>query len=110
MNIVNIIVMVLIGAVSGTLAARIMKGGDHYGFVVNALLGIAGAVVGGIVFDFLNLNPGKIIVDGIYDTFGVSLPPKIIGTIITAIIGAILILWIAQLLGGERRRRYRRRR
>lgn len=103
MNLVGILVMVLVGALAGTLAARIMKG-DHFGFVVNALLGIAGAVVGGSIFNFLGLSPGAGIVKTIDNTFGVSIPQNIVGMIVSATLGAILILWAGRLLKRKGRR------
>ncbi len=96
-NIYNLVVMVLVGAMAGTLAARIMKG-DNFGFIVNALLGIAGAVVGGFIFNFLKLTPGKGIVKIIGDSFGVHLPQNLVGMIVSATVGAILILWISRML------------
>lgn len=99
MDIVKIAVMVLVGAVSGTLAARIMKG-DHFGFIVNALLGIAGAVVGGNIFDFLGMTPGSGIVKVISNTFGVDLPLNLVGMIVSATLGSIIILWVSRILRG----------
>lgn len=104
MDIVNIVVMVLVGAVAGSLAARIMKG-DSFGLIVNAILGIAGAVVGGYLFDMLGLNPGAGIVRTISDTFGVELPQNLVGTILTATVGAIIILWFFQAIKGRRKRK-----
>ena len=103
MDIVNVATMILVGAVAGTLAARIMRG-DNFSFIANALLGIAGAVVGGYLFDFLNLQPGAGIVRIISDTFGVNLPLNLVGMIVSATIGAVVILWMARFLrlGGQR--------
>lgn len=104
LNIIKIAVMVIVGALAGTLAARIMKG-DHFGFVVNAILGIAGAVVGGTIFNFLNLTPGAGIVKIIDNTFGVQLPQNFVGMIVSATLGSILILWLFRILKGRRKRR-----
>ena len=103
MEMINLVVMVLVGAIAGSLAARIMRG-DNFGFIVNALLGIAGAVVGGMVFNFLKLTPGKGVVKVIYDTFGVQLPQNIVGMIVSATIGAIIILFVFRILRGGRKR------
>lgn len=102
MDAFNIIVMVLVGAVSGTLAARIMKG-DNFGFIVNALLGIAGAVVGGSIFNFLGMTPGRGIVKVISETFGVELPLNIVGMVVSATVGAIIILFAFRILRGGKR-------
>jgi len=103
-NIVKIITMILVGALSGTLAARIMRG-DHFGFVTNAILGIAGAVVGGTIFNFLGLTAGKGIVNTIDTTFGVQLPQNFVGMIVSATLGSILIIWVGRMLKGGRRKR-----
>ncbi|MEM6967327.1 MAG: GlsB/YeaQ/YmgE family stress response membrane protein [Bacteroidota bacterium] len=102
LNLIKIGIMVLVGALAGTLAARIMKG-DNFGFVVNAILGIAGAVVGGTIFDFLGLTPGKGIVKTIDSTFGVTLPQNLVGMIVSATLGSILILWFFRILRKGRR-------
>ncbi len=99
--------MILVGAMSGTLAARIMKG-DTFGFAVNALLGIAGAVVGGMLFNFLGLTPGKNIIKVLSDTFGVELPLNIVGMIVSATVGSLIILWVARIFKGTQGRRRRR--
>ncbi len=93
-NIINIVLMVIVGAVSGTLAARIIKG-NHFGFVTNAILGIAGAVVGGAIFNFFGLTPGANIVKAISNTFGVNLPLTLVGMIVSATVGSIIILRVA---------------
>ena len=98
------IITIIVGAISGTLAARIMKG-DSFGFVINAMLGIAGGVVGGFLFNLLNINAGSGIVKVVEDQFGVTLPQNIIGMIISATVGAIIILWVSKILGlGNRNR------
>ncbi len=98
------IIMIIVGGIAGTLAARIMKG-DSFGFIINAMLGIAGAVVGGFLFNLLNINAGSGIVKVVEDQFGVVLPENIIGMIISATVGAIIILWVSKILGLGRRNR-----
>jgi uncharacterized membrane protein YeaQ/YmgE (transglycosylase-associated protein family) len=101
-NVVKLLTMVLVGALAGTLAARIMKG-DHFGFVANAILGIAGAVVGGTIFNFLGIKAGEEIVKTIDSTFGVQLPQNFVGMIVSATLGSILILWVGRMLKRKRR-------
>ncbi|MFT6321153.1 MAG: putative membrane protein YeaQ/YmgE (transglycosylase-associated protein family) [Granulosicoccus sp.] len=101
-NVVKLLTMVLVGALAGTLAARIMKG-DHFGFVANAILGIAGAVVGGTIFNFLGIKAGEGIVKTIDSTFGVQLPQNFVGMIVSATLGSILILWVGRMLKRKRR-------
>lgn len=70
---------IIIGAVAGWLAGKLMRGGG-FGFIVNLLVGIAGAVIGGWVFGLLGISAGGVI-----------------GSLVTALVGAILLLWIISL-------------
>ena len=70
---------IIIGAVAGWLAGTLMRGGG-FGFIVNVLVGIAGAVIGGWVFRLLGIAAGGIM-----------------GSLVTALVGAVLLLWIISL-------------
>ena len=96
--------MIIVGAIAGSLAARVIRG-DNFGFIINAILGIAGAVVGGHIFNWLNVSPGSGIVKIIDDTFGVSLPENLVGMIVSATVGAIVILWVMSIFRSRRSRR-----
>lgn len=102
-EIMNILVMLIVGGIAGTLAARIMRG-TNFGLVVNVLLGVAGAIVGGFLFKLIGVTPGSNIVKVIDDTFDVSLPQDIIGMIVSATVGAIIIIWLFGMLKGRRNR------
>ena len=95
MDYMNILIMIVVGIIAGTLAARIVKG-DNFGVLINALLGIAGAVVGANIFKLLKLTPGAGIVKMIDETFDVQLPQNFIGMLVSATIGAIIILMVAR--------------
>mgnify|MGYP000008784008 FL=1 len=71
---------ILIGALAGFLAGKMMKGGG-FGFLINMILGIVGGAVGGWLFGILGIS----IIDGI------------LGDLIEGVIGAIVILFIAGL-------------
>ena len=102
-DLINILVMVIVGSISGALAARIMSG-DSFGFVINAILGIAGAIIGGFIFEALNIaSPGAGIVRIVDETFGVTLPQNIVGSILSATLGAIVILWLTRIFRGRKR-------
>jgi len=73
MDPVALIIMLAIGAAAGWLAGQVVKGGG-YGLVGNIILGIVGAVVAGLLF------PGFLPLGGI------------VGSIISAAIGAVLVL------------------
>jgi uncharacterized membrane protein YeaQ/YmgE (transglycosylase-associated protein family) len=70
---------IIIGIVAGFVAGKLMRGGG-FGILVNLVVGIIGAVLGGWVFGLL----------GIHTT-------GIIGSLVTATVGAIILLWIISL-------------
>jgi uncharacterized membrane protein YeaQ/YmgE (transglycosylase-associated protein family) len=76
----NIIIFLIIGALAGWLAGRVMKG-KGFGLIGNIIVGIVGALIGGWVFEFL----------GIFTTGG-------FGAFITAFVGAVILLWLVQLI------------
>ena len=77
----GIITMVLIGALAGWLAGLIMKG-KGMGFIVNALVGIVGALVGSYLFSLIGFSVGS----------------GLVGAIITSTSGAIVLLFIVGIL------------
>ncbi len=78
--IMNLIWWAVVGLIAGWAAGRIMKGGG-YGVIMDIVLGIIGAVVGGWVVGVLGIQAGGFI-----------------GTIIVAIFGAVILIWITRLL------------
>ena len=77
----SFIYFIIIGGIAGWLAGKIMKGGG-FGLVMNIVLGIIGAMVGGWIFSFL----------------GLSVDEGVIGSLVTALVGAVLILYVARLI------------
>ena len=75
---------IIIGIVAGFLAGKIMRGGG-FGLIINLLLGILGAVLGGWVFALFGLAASGLI-----------------GSLITSTVGAVLVLWIASLFSKSR--------
>ncbi len=76
----NLIWWVLVGLIAGWAAGKIMKGGG-YGVVMDIVLGVVGAVVGGWLVGILGFQAGGFI-----------------STIIVAIIGAVFLIWITRLI------------
>ena len=70
---------IIIGIVAGFVAGKLMRGGG-FGLLVNLVVGVIGAVLGGWVFGLLGIT-----------TTG------IIGSLITATVGAIILLWVISL-------------
>jgi uncharacterized membrane protein YeaQ/YmgE (transglycosylase-associated protein family) len=77
----NFIYFIIIGGIAGWLAGNIMKGGG-FGLGMNIVLGIIGSIVGGWLFSFLGLSTSE----------------GLIGSLITALAGAILILYVGRLI------------
>ena len=71
---------IIVGLIAGWLAGKVMKGGG-YGILVDIILGILGGVVGGWVFGLLGLHAGGLI-----------------GSIIVAFVGAVILVWIVRKL------------
>jgi uncharacterized membrane protein YeaQ/YmgE (transglycosylase-associated protein family) len=79
---VDFLIWIVLGIVAGSLAKVILPGPDPGGAGMTILLGIAGAFVGGFVGIFLPfLKPGA----------SASIT---IGSIFTATVGAIIILFV----------------
>ncbi len=76
MNITALITMLLIGLAAGWLAGQIWKG-SGFGLLWNLIIGVAGSFLGGFLFRLL----------------GISFH-GIVGSIIAALIGALLLLFI----------------
>jgi len=72
---------ILIGLVAGFLAGKVMRGGG-FGILINILVGIGGAILG-----------GWLIGGFVADIVGHAL----IASLITAFLGACLLLWIISL-------------
>jgi uncharacterized membrane protein YeaQ/YmgE (transglycosylase-associated protein family) len=82
----GIIGMIILGLVAGAIAKLIMPGRDPGGIIVTILLGIAGSVVGGFLWNMLFHNDGD-------NTAG----------LIGSIIGALILLAIYRMIAGRRR-------
>ncbi len=74
----GIIGFIILGLIAGAIAKLIMPGKDPGGIIVTILIGIAGAVVGGLIASALGVGE----LGSFFD----------IGTWIIAILGALLLL------------------
>jgi uncharacterized membrane protein YeaQ/YmgE (transglycosylase-associated protein family) len=83
----SIIGWIILGLIAGWIASKIV-GGQGQGIFLDIALGIVGALVGGFLYSALLGGPG---VTGLN-----------IGSIIVAIIGAIIVLWVYHLFTGRR--------
>jgi uncharacterized membrane protein YeaQ/YmgE (transglycosylase-associated protein family) len=87
-GLVGIIGWIVLGLLAGAIAKLIMPGDDPGGFIVTTLIGIAGAVVGGLIASALDIGD----LDEFFD----------IGTWLIAIAGSLLLLFIYRLIVGNR--------
>jgi uncharacterized membrane protein YeaQ/YmgE (transglycosylase-associated protein family) len=74
----SLLIWIVIGAIAGFLAGRIMKGG--FGLVGDIIVGMVGAVIGGWLL-------GGIIVIG-----------GLLGSIVLATLGAVILIFILRLI------------
>jgi len=81
----GILSWILFGLIAGILAKWIMPGRDGGGFIVTTILGIAGAFVGGFVGSLVGLG---------------SVGSFSIGSFLTAICGALLLLFVFRKMKG----------
>lgn len=76
----NLLSWIVFGFIAGVLAKWIMPGTYHIGFIMTIILGVVGSMVGGYISTFF----GKGRVDGFN-----------FGSFVVAIIGAIVVLFLA---------------
>ena len=73
----------ILGGIAGFLAGKILRG-DGYGIIVDIILGLIGGWLGGWLGGKLNIHLGGSI-----------------GYLITAVIGAIILVWVVRLIKGR---------
>lgn len=76
----NIVFFLIIGAIAGWLAAKVMQG-RGLGLWINMGLGVIGAVLGGTLLEQLDMQ-----VEGAIEQ------------LLTATVGAVIVLWLAGLI------------
>lgn len=85
----NIIAWLVLGAIAGYLAGYLVRGDEGLGVIGHIVLGIVGALVGGFLASVLfNVDP----IDGAFD----------LSSIVTATIGAILVVLVVGAFSGSR--------
>ena len=80
----GILAWIVLGLIAGALAKLLMPGKDGGGWIITMALGIAGAFVGGYLGSLLGIGGAA---DGVN-----------IGSIVTATIGAFVLLFIYKLI------------
>ena len=75
----GIITWIVLGAIAGWLASLVTRTGDEHSFGMDIILGVAGAIVGGLLADLL----------GGYGITGLD-----IRSIIIATLGAVVLIFV----------------
>lgn len=81
MNPIDLFIFLVIGAIAGWLASILTRGKGR-GLIMNVIMGCIGAIVGSFVFEAL----------------GVKFTEPLLGKVITATAGAILVVIVARIL------------
>jgi uncharacterized membrane protein YeaQ/YmgE (transglycosylase-associated protein family) len=76
----SLIVFLVVGLAAGWLAGNIMKG-RGFGLLGNLAVGVIGSFVGGFLFRLVGLGP-----------------THIVGSLIAAVVGAIVLLYVVSLV------------
>jgi uncharacterized membrane protein YeaQ/YmgE (transglycosylase-associated protein family) len=83
----GIIAWIIIGAIAGWLTGKLMKG-SGFGFIMDMVVGLIGAMVGGFISYHLGLG-------GVGDH-------GLIMSIVIAVIGAVILTWLLRLITGNK--------
>lgn len=78
MDVMNILVWIVVGAIAGWLASLVMKTNRQQGLLEDIIIGIVGGFIGGVILNLLNIGGG---VSGLN-----------VVSILTAFIGAVILL------------------
>jgi uncharacterized membrane protein YeaQ/YmgE (transglycosylase-associated protein family) len=83
----GIFAWIIIGVVAGWITGKLMKG-SGFGFFMDMIVGLVGAVIGGFLATHLGLaGPGQ---------------SGLMMSIVIAVIGAVILTWLVRLVTGNR--------
>ncbi len=77
---ISLIVWLIVGGIVGWLAGMIMR--DNNGLILNIIVGIVGAAIGGLILSHGDINNA----------------PLTIGTFVVSLVGAMILLGIVNLV------------
>ena len=86
MGLWTIVAWLVIGGIAGWLASMVMKTNAQQGTLIDIVVGIVGAFIGGFLLDALDLGSGATVT-------GFNLP-----SLVTAFIGAVVLIGILKLI------------
>lgn len=86
----GILSWLIVGAIAGWVASKVMPGDEGYGVIGGLIAGIVGAMVGGFIFG--TLTGGDDWITGIN-----------VGTLLAAIVGALVVVFLWNMITGRKR-------
>jgi uncharacterized membrane protein YeaQ/YmgE (transglycosylase-associated protein family) len=84
----GLIAWIIIGVIAGWLTGKIMKG-SGFGFLMDMIVGLIGALIGGFISGHMG--------------FGTASTHGMVGSIVIAVIGAVVLTIIVRMITGNRR-------
>lgn len=78
------IITIIVGILAGFFAGQVMKG-SGYGLIADLLLGLGGGIVGSFVLGMLGIGA-----------------TGIVGSILIATFGAVLLIWVVRMFRSDR--------
>jgi uncharacterized membrane protein YeaQ/YmgE (transglycosylase-associated protein family) len=75
---------IVVGLIAGVVTGKLMKG-SGYGILMDIIIGMVGAVIGGYLMTALGIGGGGLIY-----------------SIVVAVIGACLLVWVVRLVTGKK--------
>ena len=85
---INLIIFLIIGGLVGWLASKVMGTDPQQGVLLNIVIGVLGALLGGWLL-------GSVL--GFYEE-SIWQEPLDIGAILVALVGAIIVIWLWKLI------------
>jgi len=84
----TVVVWLVVGALAGTAAGSVLRHSRRgYGLILNTLIGLVGAIIGGFLFDLLQIRIGSLA------SISVNLEQ-----LLAAFLGALLLVGILRLI------------
>jgi len=84
---VSLLAWIVVGLIAGWLAKMISPGPERGGLLVTLIIGVIGALVGGVLFNYFGRSGAT----------GITLY-----SILVATVGAVVFLWVWKMLAGRR--------
>jgi uncharacterized membrane protein YeaQ/YmgE (transglycosylase-associated protein family) len=85
--VINFLLWILFGALVGWLASMVMRTKAEQGMVMNIVVGIAGAFLGGLIFNMLGFS-GANLTDSVFS----------LTSLLVAFVGAVVLLALVNLV------------